>query len=138
MAQKQIDVLAVGNVVTDVFIRLLDSEATVEKGSDGLRLSMAYAAKVPFDHSEVVPAVGNASNAAVSFAKLGLDSGLVANVGGDAGGREIIEVINSYTSEPWIYAFPHIPYDDFLALFKGAKFIIGGTGLSGINKIIVL
>ena len=94
MAQKQIDVLAVGNVVTDVFIRLLDSEATVEKGSDGLRLSMAYAAKVPFDHSEVVPAVGNASNAAVSFAKLGLDSGLVANVGGDAGGREILETLH--------------------------------------------
>src|SRR3989338_2396759 len=49
----------------------------------------------------------------------------------DAGGREIIEVINSYTSEPWIYAFPHIPYDDFLALFKGAKFIIGNSS-SGI------
>jgi len=94
MAQKQIDVLAVGNVVTDVFIRLFENEAHVEKTSEGLRLSMAYATKVPFDHTEVVPAVGNASNAAVSFAKLGFDSGLVANVGGDAGGREILETLH--------------------------------------------
>lgn len=94
MAQKKIDVLAVGNVVTDVFIRLLDNEAHVDKTSEGMRLSMAYGQKVPFDHSEVVPAVGNASNAAVSFAKLGFDSGLVANVGGDAGGREILETLH--------------------------------------------
>ena len=93
MAQKQLDVLAVGNVVTDVFIRLFENEASVEKTADGLKLSMAYGTKVPFDHSEVIPAVGNASNAAVSFAKLGLDSGLVANVGGDAGGREILETL---------------------------------------------
>src|ERR1039457_6352297 len=93
MAQKQLDVLSVGNVVTDVFIRLLDNEATVEKTSDGLKLSMAYGTKVPFDHSEVVAAVGNAPNASVSFAKLGLKSGLVANVGEDAGGREILATL---------------------------------------------
>ncbi|OVE79339.1 hypothetical protein BVY00_00725 [bacterium G20] len=94
MIKNQLDVLAVGNVVTDVFIRLLENEARVEKTSEGLRLSMAYGTKVPFDHSEVVPAVGNASNAAVSFAKLGFDSGLVANVGDDAGGREILETLH--------------------------------------------
>ena len=93
MAQKQLDVLSVGNVVTDVFIRLLDNEATVEKTSDGLKLSMAYSTKVPFDHSEVVAAVGNASNASVAFAKLGLKSGLVANVGDAAGGREILATL---------------------------------------------
>jgi sugar/nucleoside kinase (ribokinase family) len=93
MAQKQLDVLSVGNVVTDVFIRLLDNEATVEKTSDGLKLSMAYGTKVPFDHSEVVAAVGNAPNASVAFAKLGLKSGLVANVGEDAGGREILATL---------------------------------------------
>jgi len=93
MAQKQLDVLSVGNVVTDVFIRLLDNEATVEKTSDGFKLSMAYGTKVPFDHSEVVAAVGNAPNASVAFAKLGLKSGLVANVGEDAGGREILATL---------------------------------------------
>src|SRR6266567_3083282 len=90
MAQTQLDVLAVGDVVTDAFIKLLDDEAKVEKTDDGPRLSMAFGTKVPFDHAEVIPAVGNAANAAVAFAKLGLSSGLVANVGSDMWGREII------------------------------------------------
>lgn len=94
MAQQQLDVLSVGNVITDVFIRLLENEARIEKTPDGQRLSMAYGTKVPFDHSEVVVAVGNASNAAVSFAKLGLKAGLAANVGGDEGGREILRTLH--------------------------------------------
>lgn len=93
MAQQQLDVLSVGNVVTDVFIRLLEDEARIENTPDGPRISMAYGTKIPFDHSEVVAAVGNASNAAVSFAKLGLKVGLVANVGGDEGGREILRTL---------------------------------------------
>ena len=91
MSHTKLDVLAVGNVVTDIFVRLSEDEAKVTKTDKGPILSMAYGTKVPFDHSEVVPAVGNASNAAVAFARLGLKSGLVASVAGDAGGREIIE-----------------------------------------------
>lgn len=90
MAQPQLDVLSVGDVVTDAFIKLLDDEAKIEKTDDGPRLSMAFGTKVPFDHAEVIPAVGNAANASVAFAKLGLKSGLVANVGSDLWGREII------------------------------------------------
>jgi ribokinase len=90
MAQAQIDVLSVGDVVTDAFIKLLDDEAKIEKTKDGPHLSMAFGTKVPFDHAEVIPAVGNAANASVAFAKLGLKSGLVANVGNDDWGREII------------------------------------------------
>ena len=90
MAQKQLDVLSVGDVVTDAFIKLLDNEAQVENTDDGPRLSMAFGTKVPFDHSEVVEGVGNAANASVAFARLGLKSGLVANVGGDQYGRDII------------------------------------------------
>jgi ribokinase len=90
MAQTQLDVLSVGDVVTDAFIKLLDDEAKVVKTDDGPRLTMAFGTKVPFDHAEVIPAVGNAANASVAFAKLGLKSGLVANVGNDDWGREII------------------------------------------------
>jgi len=93
MAQKQLDVLSVGDVVTDAFIKLLDNEAKVEKTDDGPRLSMAYGTKLPFDHAEVVEGVGNASNASVSFARLGLNSGLVANVGADQFGRDIIAAL---------------------------------------------
>jgi ribokinase len=90
MAQSQLDVLSVGDVVKDAFIKLLDDEAKVVKTDDGPRLTMAFGTKVPFDHAEVIPAVGNAANASVAFAKLGLKSGLVANVGNDDWGREII------------------------------------------------
>jgi ribokinase len=93
MAQPQLDVLSVGDVVIDDFIKLLDDEAKVDKTADGPRLSMVYGTKVPFDHSEVVPAVGNASNASVAFAKLGLKSGLVANIGNDERGRTIIDAL---------------------------------------------
>jgi sugar/nucleoside kinase (ribokinase family) len=94
MAQPQLDVLSVGDVVIDDFIKLLDDEAHIDKTPDGPRLSMIYGTKVPFDHNEVVPAVGNASNASVAFAKLGLRSGLVANIGNDERGRQILQALH--------------------------------------------
>ncbi|MBX4191039.1 hypothetical protein KW794_03040, partial [Candidatus Saccharibacteria bacterium] len=93
MAQKQIDVLSVGDVVTDAFIKLLDDEAKVEKTENGPRLSMPFATKVPFEHAEVIEGVGNAANASVAFARLGLKSALAANVGSDQYGRDIIAAL---------------------------------------------
>src|SRR3989344_1982944 len=90
---NQIDVLSVGDVVTDAFIKLLDDKAQVTDTPDGPVLSMPFATKIPFGRSEVVNAVGNAANASVNFAKLGLNSGLVTNVGGDSAGRDIIQTL---------------------------------------------
>lgn len=89
-----IDVLSVGDVVTDAFIKLLDDRAQAYDTEHGPVLAMPFATKIPFDHAEVLPAVGNAPNAAVNFAKLGLKSGLIANVGGDQEGREIIATLD--------------------------------------------
>ncbi len=90
---SQIDVLSVGDVVTDAFVKLLDDRAQTYDTDQGAVLAMPFGTKIPFDHSEVLPAVGNSANAAVNFAKLGLESGLVSNVGGDAAGREIITTL---------------------------------------------
>ncbi len=87
---KQLDVLAIGDVVTDAFIKLLDDRAQAFENEQGKWLTMPFATKVPFDHAEVIEAVGNAANAAVAFARLGLDSGLISNVGSDSFGRDII------------------------------------------------
>lgn len=95
MVHTPLDVLSVGDVVTDAFIKLLDDEARVEEAKSGPRLSMPFATKLPFDHAEVIPAVGNAANASVTFARLGLKSGLVSNVGNDKQGREILEALHS-------------------------------------------
>jgi len=108
MAEKQLDVLAVGDVVTDAFIKLLDDEARVDKDETGPRLSMPFATKVPFDHAEVVPAVGNAANAAVAFAKLGLRAGLVTNIGADDWGRDILSTLNkAKVDSRFVHLNPH-------------------------------
>lgn len=94
MAQKQIDVLSVGDVVIDAFIKLLDKEERVEHTKDGdTWLAIPFGTKIPFDHVDVIPAVGNASNASVAFARLGLNSALAANVGSDQNGRDIIAAL---------------------------------------------
>lgn len=92
---KKLDVLSIGDVVTDAFIKLLDDRALTYENEKGKWLAMPFATKIPFDHAEVIEAVGNASNAAVCFAKLGLKSGLVSNVGSDQQGRDIITALEN-------------------------------------------
>lgn len=87
----QFDVLSIGDIVTDDFIQLLNKEEKVEHEKDGSEwLAIPFGTKIPFANREVVEAVGNASNAAVAFARLGLKSGFVTNVGGDQYGRDMI------------------------------------------------
>jgi ribokinase len=94
MSQNQIDVMSVGDVVTDAFIKLLDDEAWTYVDEHGRKvLAMEFGTKLPFDHAEVVEGVGNAANASVAFARLGLKSALVANVGGDQHGRDMITTL---------------------------------------------
>ena len=87
---SQMDVLSVGDIVTDAFIKLFDDKAVTYHNEEGNWLAMPFGQKIPFDHVEVLEAVGNAPNASVSFARLGLKSGLVSNVGGDLQGRDMI------------------------------------------------
>lgn len=88
---QQFDVLSVGDVVTDAFIKLVDSEEKVIHEKNGEEwLAIPFGTKLPYDHAEIIEAVGNAGNAAVSFARLGLKTGFVANVGADQHGRDII------------------------------------------------
>ncbi len=89
-----LDVLSVGGTVTDIFIRLLDDQAVVTEDKEGNKtISMPFGLKIPFDHAEILRAVGNAGNTSVSFARLGLKSALHANVGNDTAGREILDTL---------------------------------------------
>lgn len=90
---SQTDVLSVGDVVTDAFVKLFDDKAEVQETPNGPLLAMPFATKLPFDYGEVIKGVGNAANAAVNFAKLGLEAGFVSNVGGDGAGRAIITAL---------------------------------------------
>ena len=89
---EQFDVISVGDIVTDAFIKLLPDQAKTYTDENGKQmLAMEFGTKLPFDHAEVVEGVGNAANGAVSFARLGLKTSFVTNVGGDQWGRDMIE-----------------------------------------------
>jgi ribokinase len=90
----QPDVVSIGDIVTDAFIKLEDDQAQTYENEDGKWLAMHFGTKLPFDHVEVVEAVGNAANAAVAFARLGLNSAFVTNVGSDDHGRDMINALH--------------------------------------------
>jgi ribokinase len=91
---EQPDVISIGDIVTDAFIKLLNDQAVTYENDQGKWLAMAFGTKLPYDHVEVIEAVGNAANAAVAFARLGLESAFVTNVGADAHGRDMIKALD--------------------------------------------
>ncbi len=93
---NQPDVISVGDIVTDVFIKLEDDQAKVYTDSEQHNwLAMPFGTKLPYDTVETIKGVGNAANAAVAFARLGLASAYAANVGDDSIGREMIDALHS-------------------------------------------
>lgn len=87
------DFVAIGDIVTDVFIRLTDPRIYAEIRDGKYELSIPFAEKVPFEEAYIVPAVGNAGNAAASATTLGLNTALVSNIGNDKTGEECLEAI---------------------------------------------
>lgn len=85
-----IDFLAIGDIVTEPFIRLTDAHVEQMKDSDAKQLCMRFGDKIPYEYAVLAVAVGNASNAAVSASRLGLSASLRAYVGDDRYGPECI------------------------------------------------
>lgn len=81
------DFIAVGDIVTEPFIRLKDAEVRCGKNNEDCMLAMRFGDKIPYEFAEVVPAVGNAANAAVAAARLGLKTALVTDIGSDDIGK---------------------------------------------------
>ncbi|MDE2040838.1 MAG: carbohydrate kinase family protein [Patescibacteria group bacterium] len=97
MFQRQIDMLAVGDITTDAFIRLKDAHVNCKINNENCELCVRFGDKVPFEYVKVVKAVGNAANAAVAAARLGLRSALVANIGTDQNGRDCLAELQRNT-----------------------------------------
>lgn len=91
MQNEQIDFLAIGDIVTDAFIRINDAEANCDIDSENCKLCLRFGDKVPFESVTEVRAVGNSANASVSAARLGVNSALVANVGNDTHGQDCLD-----------------------------------------------
>lgn len=91
---EQPDVISIGDIVTDAFIKLRDDQAVTYENEQGKWLAVPFGTKIPFDRAEIVEAVGNAANAAVCFARLGLESAFVTNVGADTAGRDMVKALD--------------------------------------------
>ncbi|MFA5998252.1 MAG: carbohydrate kinase family protein [Candidatus Paceibacterota bacterium] len=84
------DFVAIGDTTVDEFIKLKDARVTCDINNQNCTISMRWGDKIPYDASILVPGVGNAANAAVAAARLGLSSGFISNVGKDRYGEEIL------------------------------------------------
>ena len=84
------DFVAIGDTVTDCFIKLKDATVTCDIDNENCKICMRFKDKIPYEDVFIVPGVGNAANAAVAASRLGLKSALIANVGDDFYGKEIV------------------------------------------------
>lgn len=91
----QYDFVAIGDILIDAFIELNKDQADVSIDLDTGRktLHMPFGGKIPFNSVEVLPAVGNSPNAAVSAHRLGLEAALVSNLGHDKNGKECLDAL---------------------------------------------
>ena len=87
------DFVAIGDTVTDAFIRLKEAEVHCRLDHEVCEICMRFGDKIPYESVTVIPGVGNSANAAVSASRLGLKTAFVSNVGEDHFGQEIIETL---------------------------------------------
>jgi ribokinase len=90
---NKIEFLAIGDMVIDAFIKLKTADIVGEPDTKDYKICMPFGEKIPFDDVYVINAVGNASNGAVSAARLGLATYFMTNVGDDQEGRDCIATL---------------------------------------------
>lgn len=82
------DFVAIGDIVTDAFIKLKEASVNCDINKENCQICMRFGDKIPYESVSIVPAVGNSPNAAVAAARLGLKSALITNLGNDREGKE--------------------------------------------------
>lgn len=92
-SENALDFLAIGDIVTEPFIRLKDASVHCKINAEDCEICMRWGDKIPYESATMCAAVGNASNAAVAAARLGLKAALRAYVGNDEYGRQCLEVL---------------------------------------------
>src|SRR3989338_1877073 len=85
--RKEIEFLAIGDTVIDELIKLKKADIIGKPDTPTYEIAIPFAEKVPYEFVFLIPAVGNAANAAISAARLGLHSAIVTNLGNDREGE---------------------------------------------------
>lgn len=85
------DFIALGDTVTDAFIKLQDATVHCNIDDENCTIAMRWGDKIPYSELNVVAGVGNSANAAISANRLGLKTALITDIGKDNFGEEIID-----------------------------------------------
>ena len=93
--QTPLDFFAIGDIVTEPFIRLKDARVHCNINDEECEICMRWGDKIPYESFTVCAAVGNASNAAVAAARLGFKSALRGYLGKDRYGEDSLSVLTS-------------------------------------------
>lgn len=118
--------IAIGDTVTDDFIALKDAHVNCRIDTETCEISMRFGDKVPYESLETIFAVGNAANAAVAAKRLGLESYLVSNIGGDYLGEKMLEHLsaeNVHTSLIRVHEDKRSNHH-FVLLYEGERTIL--------------
>jgi len=90
---NKMDFLAIGDIVIDAFIKLKQASVHGTPDNKDYEICIPFADKVPYEDVFIAPAVGNASNAAVSASLLGLKTALLSNIGDDKEGVDCLDAL---------------------------------------------
>jgi len=90
---ENFDFVAIGDVVTDAFIRIKQASVYYDQTDHEEKLAFTNGAKIPYEFVKIVPAVGNSANAAVSSVRLGLKTAFITDLGDDDHGKEILQTL---------------------------------------------
>ena len=92
---EQFDLIGIGDIVTDAFIRLKNAELHCDINHEHCEICMDFGAKIPYESVTTVPAVGNSPNAVVAAARLGLRTALITDLGTDYHGNETLATLTN-------------------------------------------
>ena len=90
---EEFDFVAIGDIVTDAFIRIKQASVYFDNEDKEEKLCLTNGSKIPYESVTVAPAVGNGPNASVSATRLGLKAALVTNMGDDQRGNEMLSIL---------------------------------------------
>ena len=88
-----LDILCIGDSVIDIFLKIPESDPKFSLDKTNNKLLINYGEKISVE-KYIVGIGGNATNTAVGIARIGLKSGLCAEIGNDEFAQKILSTIN--------------------------------------------
>lgn len=116
------DFIAIGDTVVDEFITLKEARVNCDINDENCTITMKWGDKIPYESAELIAGVGNAANAAVAAARLGLSAGFVSHIGKDRFGDEILATLaREGVDTGYIAAHEDIPTNHHYVLLYEAE-----------------